>query len=86
MPSEQRMPNLTTRQQQVLGFMLQFLADNDQLPPMHVISSRFGFSSPNAAHEHVKALERKGFIERNAVGNFRFVRERVLAASKKVGE
>ena len=75
--------SLSIRQQQVLGFMLQFLAENDQLPPMSAIAPYFGFRSPNSAQEHVNALARKGFLERNAVGNFRFVRGHVLAASEQ---
>ena len=79
------MTKLTTRQQQVLGFMLQFFAENDQSPPMHAISSHFDFKSNNAAQDHVKVLERKGYLERNAVGNYRFARERVLTASAEAG-
>lgn len=74
------MNGLAPRQQQVLGFMLKFLAENDQLPPMSAIAKHFGFKSSNAAQEHMFALQRKGFIERNAVGNYRFVRGVVLEA------
>lgn len=62
--------------------MLRFLADNDQLPPMQSIATHFGLRSPNSAQDHINALERKGFIERNAVGKFRFVRDRVMAATE----
>lgn len=74
--------NLTARQREVLAYMLQFLADNDQLPPMQSIATHFGLRSPNSAQDHINALERKGFIERNAVGKFRFVRDRVMAATE----
>ena len=68
------MNRLTLTQQSVLGFMRQFFADNDQLPPMHSIATRFGWVSQNAAHEVCVQLVRKGYIERNAVGKYRFVR------------
>lgn len=73
----------TARQREVLHFMRCFLLENDQLPPMHAIAEHFGFRSTNAANDYLAALERKGFIERNAVGKFRFVRDRVLAATQE---
>ncbi len=75
--------NLTARQPLVLDFMQQFFAENDQPPPATAVAEHFGFKSLNSAYDHIKALERKGFIERNAVGNFRFVRERELAATQE---
>jgi SOS-response transcriptional repressor LexA len=68
------MNQLTLTQQSVLGFMRQFFGDNDQLPPMHAIAARFGWVSTNAAHEICLQLERKGYIEKNAVGKYRFAR------------
>ena len=78
--------DLTTRQREVLAYMRSFWAENDQLPPMHAIAEHFGFRSGNAAHDYLNALERKGFIERNAVGKYRFVRDRVLAAAHQEQE
>ena len=72
--------SLSIRQQQVLGFMLQFLAENDQLPPMSAIAAYFGFKSPNSAQDHAYALLRKGYLERNAIGNLRFAREKAVQA------
>ena len=66
---------LTKRQAEIRRFMLDFFKANDQLPPMHVISTHFGFSAINSADTHVKQLERKGVIEKNAVGKYRFVRK-----------
>ena len=63
---------LTARQADVLIFLWDFYRENDQLPPCHVIAGRFGFSSDNAAHEHLSALAEKGWIERNAVGKWKF--------------
>ena len=82
MTVQNQQADLTSRQREVLAYMLQFLADNDQLPPMQFIAAHFGFRSPQAAQDHVTALERKGFIERNAVGKFKFVRDRVMAATE----
>jgi SOS-response transcriptional repressor LexA len=68
------MNSLTLTQQSVLGFMHQFFADNDQLPPMHAIAKQFGWASTNAAHEICAQLERRGYIEKNVVRKYRFVR------------
>ena len=68
------MTELTTRQQQVLGFMRTFLAENDELPPMWAVAKHFGFRSENAAQCHIDALTRKGYLERNSIGNLRFAR------------
>ena len=65
---------LTKLQAAVLGFMREYFAENDQLPPVHVISSHFGYKSLTSAHDHIKALEAKGCIEKNAVGKYRFAR------------
>jgi SOS-response transcriptional repressor LexA len=51
--------------------MRAFLDANDQLPPMHAISAHFGWESANSAQTHVFALERRGYLERNAVGKWR---------------
>jgi SOS-response transcriptional repressor LexA len=59
----------------VLGYMREFFAENDQLPPAQVISNRFGWNSVANARWHVRKLERHGYIEPNATGKYRFKRE-----------
>jgi repressor LexA len=54
---------LTDRQQQVLKFIRDCIAA-DGLPPTRAeIAQALGFSSPNAAEQHVKALVNKGVLE-----------------------
>ena len=60
---------LTRQQQCVLDYVRIFFAMNDQLPPMHTIANAFGYFNPNAAADHVKALERAGHLARNELGN-----------------
>ena len=56
-------PVLTDRQQQVLKFIRDCVA-GDGLPPTRAeIAHALGFSSPNAAEQHVKALVNKGVLE-----------------------
>lgn len=65
---------LTAKQSDVLAFMRGFFAENDHLPGGPDIARHFGFRSPNAGAEYISALERKGYVERNAVGRYRFTR------------
>ncbi|MEO8133747.1 MAG: transcriptional repressor LexA [Betaproteobacteria bacterium] len=54
---------LTARQQEVLRFISECVA-TDGLPPTRAeIARALGFSSPNAAEQHVKALVNKGALE-----------------------
>jgi DNA-binding IclR family transcriptional regulator len=63
---------LTARQSEVLSFMWSFYHSNDQLPTLEDICGQFKWF-PNAAREHVMALARKGYVERNACpGRFKF--------------
>ena len=63
---------LTQKQHEVLSFMWVFYEENDQPPTMEVICQEFCFKSLNAASDHLRALERKGYLERNALGKFKF--------------
>lgn len=65
---------LTSRQLQVMAFMRQFLAANGQMPPVQTISAYFGWTSPNSAQQHINSLSRKGVLERNVIGSWRFTR------------
>jgi repressor LexA len=55
------MKRLTARQQQVLDFICRFIEDHAYPPTMREIAANFQIS-PKGAHDHVKALERKGKI------------------------
>ena len=53
---------LTERQQQVLDCIRECLADTGMAPTRAEIADIMGFQSKNAASDHLRALERKGFI------------------------
>ena len=72
---------LTPKQAEVLGFMREFFTENDQLPPARVMRERFGWASDNAAADFVAALMRKGRLERNAIGRYRFTRSTECASA-----
>ena len=56
------MINLTPRQQEILDFIKSSLEVLGAPPTRAEISHAFGFASPNAAEEHLKALAKKGAI------------------------
>ncbi|MGO2132880.1 MAG: transcriptional repressor LexA [Halomonas sp.] len=53
---------LTSRQQNVYDFIIKTMNDMGYPPTRAEISRALGFRSPNAAEEHLRALERKGAI------------------------
>lgn len=57
------MLKLTKRQQQILDFVQQSIKQNAAPPTRAELCAHFGFKSPNAAEDHLKALQRKGAIE-----------------------
>jgi repressor LexA len=56
------MKGLTDRQQEILDLIKSNL-ENNGLPPTRAdIAKTLGFKSPNAAEQHLRAIEKKGFI------------------------
>lgn len=59
------LPPLTARQGEVLEFVRQFLAKAGYPPTVREIGAHFGFV-PRSVFDHLKALERKGYLRRIA--------------------
>lgn len=57
-------PVLTKRQGQIFNFITSSIDGFGYPPSIPEIQDRFSFRSPNAAQDHLKALERKGYISR----------------------
>lgn len=57
------MEKLTKRQQEILDLIINRIEETGMPPTRMDIAHEFGFKSPNAAEEHLRALERKGAIE-----------------------
>jgi repressor LexA len=68
-PPAVRLP-LTKKQARVLAF-IQARQESGMSPTMREICEHFGFRSPNAATDHVKALRRKGYLANNPRGKAR---------------
>jgi len=57
---------LTARQSEVLGFINSFVDANGYPPTVREVADHFGFRSPRAAHDHMKALVKKGYVRTQA--------------------
>jgi repressor LexA len=55
---------LTERQQEVLDFLKRYQRETGLIPSTREIQEHFGFASQTAAMSHLRALEKKGVIER----------------------
>jgi repressor LexA len=58
------MQGLTARQQMVLDFIRQSIADRGYPPTLREIGARMGIRSTNGVNDHLRALERKGYLTR----------------------
>lgn len=55
---------LTLRQKEVFDFICKYIEDNGIGPTLSEISKALDMGSASAAHQHVAALKRKGFLKR----------------------
>jgi repressor LexA len=58
------MQGLTQRQQMVLDFIRQSISDRGYPPTLREIGARMGIRSTNGVNDHLRALERKGYLKR----------------------
>jgi repressor LexA len=58
------MQGLTARQQMVLDFIRQSIVDRGYPPTLREIGARMGIRSTNGVNDHLRALERKGYLTR----------------------
>jgi len=57
------MSELTPRQRDILRFIQNALLESGMPPTRAEIAAEMGFKSPNAAEEHLRALQRKGVLD-----------------------
>jgi repressor LexA len=60
---DSQLKDMTQRQREVLGFMRGFAEKHGAPPTVREIAERFQFT-PRAAFDHLRALERKGMLQR----------------------
>ncbi|HEY2990138.1 MAG TPA: transcriptional repressor LexA [Candidatus Binatia bacterium] len=56
--------SLTARQKQIYDFLLKNIREKGYAPSIHEIGQRFKIASTNGVSDHLKALEKKGYIRR----------------------
>jgi len=54
---------LTKKQHQILEFIRDFIIDNGYSPSLREIAKHFRLSSVATVHQHIKALEEKGYLK-----------------------
>ena len=64
---------LTKFQNEVYTYLIDFFKENDQLPPVLSTASHFG-KYQNQIQGLMVALGKRGLIEKNAVGRWRFAK------------
>ena len=57
------MEPLSARQEEILNFLAHYQSEHGFPPTAREIAQHFGFHSHKAAVDHVKALERKGYLQ-----------------------
>ena len=55
---------LTDRQQEILGFITQSIEERGYPPTLREIGEHFGIRSTNGVNDHLRALEKKGHLQR----------------------
>src|SRR6218665_1244484 len=61
-----QMEGLTTRQAEILDFIRENIERTGMAPTRAEVALRFGFKSKNAAADHLRALEQKGYLKLHA--------------------
>jgi repressor LexA len=60
-----RQGGLTPRQRQILDYLVRTIQDKGYAPSVREIGEALGLSSPSTVHQHLTALEQKGFVRRH---------------------
>lgn len=63
------MRELTAKQQRILDFIETYIDSNQKSPTLFDIQKFLGVKALSTVHQHIKALETKGFLQRDANSN-----------------
>ena len=61
------MQGLTDRQQQILDYITEWILERGYPPTIREIGQHMGIRSTNGVNDHLKALERKGYLHREGL-------------------
>jgi repressor LexA len=80
-------PALTDRQKAIYDFLLKSIRERGFAPSIHEIGKQFKIASTNGVSDHLKALEKKGYIRRvgkRAIEVLNALGKSVLTATREV--
>jgi repressor LexA len=63
-PDEDARDELTDRQKEILGYINQSIGERGFPPTLREIGRQFGIKSTNGVNDHLRALEKKGYLQR----------------------
>ena len=81
------LPSLTTRQKAIYDFLVKTIREKGFAPSIPEIGRQFKIASTNGVSDHLKALERKGYIRRvgkRAIEVVNALGKTVLSATREV--
>jgi len=61
------MQGMTKRQQQILDYITEWILEHGYPPTIREIGEHMGIRSTNGVNDHLKALERKGYLKREGL-------------------
>jgi len=64
MPMNNRIKKLTRKQAEILAYLKTYIVKNTYPPSIREIGDEFGINSTNGVFDHLNALTRKGYIQR----------------------
>jgi repressor LexA len=81
------MQGLTKRQEQTLDFIRQSIEDRGYPPTLREIGEHMGIRSTNGVNDHLRALERKGYLRREDMKSraLKLVEDAVTAPIRSAG-
>ena len=74
---------LTERQKKLLDFIIEYTTANGFPPSIREMASYMGIKSPNGVMTHLRALEKKGYIQRSESQSRGIVVKGIISSSKK---
>ena len=60
--STSKLEKLTKKQTEILEFVVEYIKDHEYSPSYREIADSFGMSSTATVHEHIKNLQKKGYL------------------------
>ena len=75
---DKKKPTLTTQQQRIFDYIRHYIQQNGYPPAIRDIGNAFGIASPNGVMCHLRALQKKGYIQRDEKNELRGGRARAI--------